>query len=162
MNISLRYSEPVQNCTCPLLPKQNPALLSLPVLTGLSLVHAPHPKQNYKILHKYVALYATHLIREGGYAQALALYVQHGAPANPQVQLPWNVSTKECSPQPLKAATLLVISKDPVLREHQAQNPIPRHTDSLEDLPFEEVIKQPSVLLLKAQTCLSKRKCGLL
>ncbi|GAB1297222.1 Intraflagellar transport protein 172 homolog [Apodemus speciosus] len=41
-------------------------------------------KQNYKILHKYVALYATHLIREGGYAQALALYVQHGAPANPQ------------------------------------------------------------------------------
>ncbi|XP_034856689.1 intraflagellar transport protein 172 homolog isoform X2 [Mirounga angustirostris] len=41
-------------------------------------------KQNYKILHKYVALYATHLIREGGYGQALALYVQHGAPANPQ------------------------------------------------------------------------------
>ncbi|XP_062065144.1 intraflagellar transport protein 172 homolog [Lepus europaeus] len=41
-------------------------------------------KQNYKILHKYVALYATHLIREGGCAQALALYVQHGAPANPQ------------------------------------------------------------------------------
>ncbi|VCX39453.1 unnamed protein product, partial [Gulo gulo] len=41
-------------------------------------------KQNYKILHKYVALYATHLIREGGYSQALALYVQHGAPANPQ------------------------------------------------------------------------------
>lgn len=52
---------------------------------------APHqtPKQNYKILHKYVALYATHLIREGGYAQALALYVQHGAPANPQVQPSW-------------------------------------------------------------------------
>ncbi|XP_043460196.1 intraflagellar transport protein 172 homolog [Prionailurus bengalensis] len=41
-------------------------------------------KQNYKILHKYVALYATHLIREGDYGQALALYVQHGAPANPQ------------------------------------------------------------------------------
>ncbi|PNI28628.1 IFT172 isoform 8 [Pan troglodytes] len=41
-------------------------------------------KQNYKILHKYVALYATHLIREGSSAQALALYVQHGAPANPQ------------------------------------------------------------------------------
>ncbi|XP_021109553.1 intraflagellar transport protein 172 homolog [Heterocephalus glaber] len=40
--------------------------------------------QNCKILHKYVALYATHLIREGGYAQALALYVQHGGPANPQ------------------------------------------------------------------------------
>ncbi|XP_078205746.1 intraflagellar transport protein 172 homolog isoform X6 [Callithrix jacchus] len=41
-------------------------------------------KQNYKILHKYVALYATHLIREGSSAQALALYVHHGAPANPQ------------------------------------------------------------------------------
>nr|XP_060478952.1 intraflagellar transport protein 172 homolog [Panthera onca] len=41
-------------------------------------------KQNYKILHKYVALYATHLIREGDCGQALALYVQHGAPANPQ------------------------------------------------------------------------------
>ncbi|XP_010369517.1 intraflagellar transport protein 172 homolog isoform X1 [Rhinopithecus roxellana] len=41
-------------------------------------------KQNYKILHKYVALYATHLIREGNSAQALVLYVQHGAPANPQ------------------------------------------------------------------------------
>ncbi|XP_047600746.1 intraflagellar transport protein 172 homolog isoform X11 [Lutra lutra] len=41
-------------------------------------------KQNYQILHKYVALYATHLIREGAYSQALALYVQHGAPANPQ------------------------------------------------------------------------------
>ncbi|ELV13731.1 Intraflagellar transport protein 172 like protein [Tupaia chinensis] len=41
-------------------------------------------KQNYKILHKYVALYATHLIREGSSTQALALYVQHGAPANPQ------------------------------------------------------------------------------
>ncbi|XP_011806760.1 PREDICTED: intraflagellar transport protein 172 homolog [Colobus angolensis palliatus] len=40
--------------------------------------------KNYKILHKYVALYATHLIREGNSAQALALYVQHGAPANPQ------------------------------------------------------------------------------
>ncbi|KAM6180361.1 LOW QUALITY PROTEIN: intraflagellar transport protein 172 homolog [Erethizon dorsatum] len=41
-------------------------------------------KQNYKILHRYVALYATHLIREGSCAQTLALYVQHGAPANPQ------------------------------------------------------------------------------
>lgn len=52
-----------------------------------NLPHAFPPSlgQNYKILHKYVALYATHLIREGGYSQALALYVQHGAPANPQV-----------------------------------------------------------------------------
>ncbi|TFJ98085.1 POU domain, class 5, transcription factor 1 [Platysternon megacephalum] len=39
---------------------------------------------NYKVLHKYVALYATHLIREGSYDKALSLYVQHGAPANLQ------------------------------------------------------------------------------
>lgn len=42
--------------------------------------------QNYKVLHKYVALYATHLIREGSYDKALSLYVQHGAPANLQVK----------------------------------------------------------------------------
>ncbi|CAB1340225.1 unnamed protein product, partial [Coregonus sp. 'balchen'] len=41
-------------------------------------------KQNYKILHKYVALYATHLIKEGDAEKALNLYAQHGAPANPQ------------------------------------------------------------------------------
>ncbi|POI27903.1 hypothetical protein CIB84_008347, partial [Bambusicola thoracicus] len=41
-------------------------------------------KQNYKVLHKYVALYATHLIREGSWDKALSLYVQHGAPVNPQ------------------------------------------------------------------------------
>ncbi|XP_042189213.1 intraflagellar transport protein 172 homolog [Callorhinchus milii] len=41
-------------------------------------------KQNYKILHKYVALYVTHLIKEGNTEKALNLYVQHGAPANPQ------------------------------------------------------------------------------
>ncbi|XP_055666694.1 intraflagellar transport protein 172 homolog isoform X1 [Falco peregrinus] len=41
-------------------------------------------KQNYKVLHKYVALYATHLIREGSWDKALSLYVHHGAPANPQ------------------------------------------------------------------------------
>ncbi|XP_042302841.1 LOW QUALITY PROTEIN: intraflagellar transport protein 172 homolog [Sceloporus undulatus] len=41
-------------------------------------------KQNYKVLHKYVALYATHLIREGSWDKALGLYVQHGAPANAQ------------------------------------------------------------------------------
>ncbi|XP_030627149.1 intraflagellar transport protein 172 homolog [Chanos chanos] len=41
-------------------------------------------KQNYKILHKYVALYATHLIKEGEPEKALNLYTQHGLPANPQ------------------------------------------------------------------------------
>ncbi|XP_058470061.1 intraflagellar transport protein 172 homolog [Solea solea] len=41
-------------------------------------------KQNFKILHKYVALYATHLIKEEDAVKALQLYVQHGAPPNPQ------------------------------------------------------------------------------
>ncbi|XP_056150499.1 intraflagellar transport protein 172 homolog [Lampris incognitus] len=41
-------------------------------------------KQNYKILHKYAALYATHLIKEGEAQKALQLYVEHGAPPNPQ------------------------------------------------------------------------------
>ncbi|XP_077366599.1 intraflagellar transport protein 172 homolog [Festucalex cinctus] len=41
-------------------------------------------KQNFKILHKYVALFATHLIKEGDALKALQLYVQHGAPPNPQ------------------------------------------------------------------------------
>ncbi|XP_013856092.1 intraflagellar transport protein 172 homolog, partial [Austrofundulus limnaeus] len=41
-------------------------------------------KQNFKILHKYVALYATHLIKEGAALKALQLYIQHGAPPNPQ------------------------------------------------------------------------------
>ncbi|XP_030054442.1 intraflagellar transport protein 172 homolog [Microcaecilia unicolor] len=41
-------------------------------------------KQNYKVLHKYVALYATYLIKEGSYDKALSLYVQHGTPANSQ------------------------------------------------------------------------------
>ncbi|KAK6295259.1 hypothetical protein J4Q44_G00344850 [Coregonus suidteri] len=40
-------------------------------------------KQSYKILHKYVALYATHLIKEGDAEKALNLYAPHGAPANP-------------------------------------------------------------------------------
>uniref|UniRef100_A0A668A2T2 Intraflagellar transport protein 172 homolog n=1 Tax=Myripristis murdjan TaxID=586833 RepID=A0A668A2T2_9TELE len=40
--------------------------------------------QNFKVLHKYVALYATHLIKEGDPLKALQLYAQHGAPANPQ------------------------------------------------------------------------------
>ncbi|XP_039981994.1 intraflagellar transport protein 172 homolog [Xiphias gladius] len=41
-------------------------------------------KQNFKILHKYVALYATHLIKEQDALRALQLYIQHGAPPNPQ------------------------------------------------------------------------------
>ncbi|NXP39291.1 IF172 protein, partial [Leiothrix lutea] len=41
-------------------------------------------KQGYKVLHKYVALYATHLICEGSWDKALGLYVHHGAPASPQ------------------------------------------------------------------------------
>ncbi|XP_053316583.1 intraflagellar transport protein 172 homolog [Spea bombifrons] len=41
-------------------------------------------KQNYKVLHKYVALCATRLIKEGNWGKALSLYVQHGAPANAQ------------------------------------------------------------------------------
>ena len=43
-------------------------------------------KQGFKVLHKYVALYATHLIKESQIQGALDLYVQHGAPANPQVR----------------------------------------------------------------------------
>uniref|UniRef100_A0A665WKK4 Intraflagellar transport 172 n=1 Tax=Echeneis naucrates TaxID=173247 RepID=A0A665WKK4_ECHNA len=41
-------------------------------------------KQSFKILHKYVALYATHLIKEQDALKALQLYIQHGAPPNLQ------------------------------------------------------------------------------
>ncbi|XP_026856898.2 intraflagellar transport protein 172 homolog isoform X1 [Electrophorus electricus] len=41
-------------------------------------------KQNFKILHKYVALYATHLIKENDAEKVLSLYMQHGVPANQQ------------------------------------------------------------------------------
>ncbi|XP_051954406.1 intraflagellar transport protein 172 homolog [Xyrauchen texanus] len=41
-------------------------------------------KQNFKILHKYIALYATHLIREGEAEKVLYLYAQHGVPAYSQ------------------------------------------------------------------------------
>uniref|UniRef100_A0A3B4XDD0 Intraflagellar transport 172 n=1 Tax=Seriola lalandi dorsalis TaxID=1841481 RepID=A0A3B4XDD0_SERLL len=41
-------------------------------------------KQNFKILHKYIALYATHLIKEEDAPKALQLYIQHGAPPNSQ------------------------------------------------------------------------------
>ncbi|KAM9496806.1 intraflagellar transport protein 172 homolog [Clarias gariepinus] len=39
-------------------------------------------KQNFKVLHKYCALYATHLIKEGDVEKVLDLYVQHGMPAS--------------------------------------------------------------------------------
>ncbi|XP_055005694.1 intraflagellar transport protein 172 homolog [Boleophthalmus pectinirostris] len=41
-------------------------------------------KQNFQILQKYVALYATQLIKEAEPVRALQLYVTHGAPPNPQ------------------------------------------------------------------------------
>ncbi|CAL1585627.1 unnamed protein product [Knipowitschia caucasica] len=41
-------------------------------------------KQNFKILHKYIALYATQLIKEEEPVKALQLYVTHGAPPNSQ------------------------------------------------------------------------------
>ncbi|XP_073712376.1 intraflagellar transport protein 172 homolog [Misgurnus anguillicaudatus] len=41
-------------------------------------------KQNFKVLHKYIALYATHLIKEGQAEKVLNLYAQHGVPANSQ------------------------------------------------------------------------------
>jgi hypothetical protein len=41
--------------------------------------------QNPKVLHKYVAMYATHLIKEGNSLAALDQYVKYGAPANSQV-----------------------------------------------------------------------------
>ena len=42
-------------------------------------------KQGFKVLHKYVALYAAHLIKEKNIHKALDLYVTHGAPPHPQV-----------------------------------------------------------------------------
>lgn len=54
--------------------------MSLMLLLSLCLL------QSYQVLHKYVALYATHLICEGCWDKALHLYAQHGAPANPQVR----------------------------------------------------------------------------
>lgn len=59
-------------------------------LFSFDLILLPLPPtiahQNFKILHKYVALYATHLIKEEEPLKALQLYVQHGAPPNPQVR----------------------------------------------------------------------------
>uniref|UniRef100_A0A672S0Q9 Intraflagellar transport protein 172 homolog n=1 Tax=Sinocyclocheilus grahami TaxID=75366 RepID=A0A672S0Q9_SINGR len=39
---------------------------------------------NFKVLHKYIALYATHLIKEGEAEKVLNLYTQHGVPAYSQ------------------------------------------------------------------------------
>ncbi|KAK3595246.1 hypothetical protein CHS0354_010853 [Potamilus streckersoni] len=41
-------------------------------------------QQNPKVLHKYVALYATHLIKGNNTTKALDVYVKYGTPANPQ------------------------------------------------------------------------------
>ncbi|KAK3767076.1 hypothetical protein RRG08_017951 [Elysia crispata] len=41
-------------------------------------------QQNPKVLHKYVALYATHLIKNNNSLAALELYAKYGTPANPQ------------------------------------------------------------------------------
>lgn len=37
-----------------------------------------------QVLHKYIAMYAATLLKDGNPDDALELYVQHGAPANPQ------------------------------------------------------------------------------
>ncbi|CAF93921.1 unnamed protein product, partial [Tetraodon nigroviridis] len=47
--------------------------------------------QNHKVLHKYVALYASHLIKEEEPLKALQLYIQYGAPPNPQVLHNFNI-----------------------------------------------------------------------
>ncbi|XP_005948489.1 intraflagellar transport protein 172 homolog [Haplochromis burtoni] len=41
-------------------------------------------KQTFQILHKYIALYATHLIKDKEAPKAVQLYIQHGVPPNPQ------------------------------------------------------------------------------
>lgn len=41
-------------------------------------------QQNAKVLHKYAALYATHLIKNNDSRKALDIYVKYGAPANAQ------------------------------------------------------------------------------
>ena len=56
---------------------------------------SPCPVQNFQILHKYVALYATDLIKEGNALKALQLYLQHGAPPNPQVHTRLDLCTTQ-------------------------------------------------------------------
>lgn len=41
--------------------------------------------QTFQILHKYIALYTTHLIKDKEAPKAVQLYIQHGVPPNPQV-----------------------------------------------------------------------------
>eukprot|EP00111_Clytia_hemisphaerica_P000435 TCONS_00001218-protein len=41
-------------------------------------------QQSFEVLSKYVALYAANLIKDGDQVKALRLFVEHGAPANPQ------------------------------------------------------------------------------
>ena len=43
-------------------------------------------QHNPQVLHKYVALYATHLIKNGDTYRAMDQYVKYGAPANPSVR----------------------------------------------------------------------------
>jgi len=47
-------------------------------------------RQSPKLLHKYIAAYAASLIKDNKVSDALALYVQHGAPAAKSV---WRVFT---------------------------------------------------------------------
>lgn len=44
-------------------------------------------QQNYQVLHKYVALYATHLIKASNSQAAMELYTKYGTPAQPQVRI---------------------------------------------------------------------------
>jgi intraflagellar transport protein 172 len=50
-------------------------------------------KQGQKVLAKYVAMYAAHLITSGGAVSALQLFTKFGAPANPQN---FNIYKKLC------------------------------------------------------------------
>jgi intraflagellar transport protein 172 len=42
-------------------------------------------QQSPKVLHKYVAIYAAHLIKENRVLDAMDLYVKHGTPPLQQV-----------------------------------------------------------------------------
>ena len=105
--------------------------------------------QNYKILHKYVALYSTHLIKEGDPEKVLNLYIQHGVPANPQVgvvsgqpggpsapfvlldlpHLAWLVWTLLLGQSQLISSGLTVPS------EHDSRSPPPELQHLQEDVP---------------------------
>lgn len=53
-------------------------------------------QQNSQILHKYLALYAAQLIRDGEGPAALVLYLTHGAPAAQQNFNIYNRIALEC------------------------------------------------------------------